>query len=121
MLFCHTFMYKDIKNIHIGELIARRLDISGLSYAEFARRLYVDRTTIYNIIRSKSIDIDRLIKISTILDFDFISEIYMDKATLSETESEIQIDMSTAQSKKSDTFSIGNSKELTIKIKLTKK
>lgn len=43
-----------------------------MSYARFARLINCDRTTVYNIIRAKSIDIDRLIRISEVLDFDFI-------------------------------------------------
>lgn len=49
-----------------------------MSYAEFARRLHIERTTVYSIVRSKSIDIERLIRISQILDYDFISLVYQD-------------------------------------------
>lgn len=73
----HTFMYKDIKNIHIGELIDARIRECGMSYAEFARHLCLERTTVYNIVRSKSIDIERLIRISDILGYDFLRNVYM--------------------------------------------
>ena len=65
-------MGKYNKNVHIGNLIQERLKQRGLSYARFARLINCDRTTVYNIIRAKSIDIDRLIRISEVLDFDFI-------------------------------------------------
>ncbi|MGM9872515.1 MAG: transcriptional regulator [Muribaculaceae bacterium] len=71
-------MYNDLRNIHIGELIRQRLVHLSMSYAEFARRLHIERTTVYSIVRSKSIDIERLIRISQILDYDFISLVYQD-------------------------------------------
>ncbi len=67
----------DIKNIHIGERIAEKLEERKLNYAEFARRINVDRTTVYNILRSKSIDIERLMLISEVLEYDFLKEVYM--------------------------------------------
>ncbi len=73
-------MYKDLAKIHIGHSIDARIKECGLSYAEFARRLNVERTTVYNIVRSKSIDIDRLIKISDILDYDFLRVVYLDES-----------------------------------------
>lgn len=69
-------MYKNLQNIHIGTLIRERIMLNGMSYAEFARRLCVERTTVYSIVRSKSIDIDRLIRIGEILDYDFIRNVY---------------------------------------------
>lgn len=70
------FSYNDLRQIHIGELIRQQLVAQGMSFAEFARQLNVERTTVYNIFRSKSIDIERLIRISVILDYDFIAEVY---------------------------------------------
>ena len=60
------FSYNDLRQIHIGELIRQQLVAQGMSFAEFARQLNVERTTVYNIFRSKSIDIERLIRISVI-------------------------------------------------------
>lgn len=65
------------KNVHIGNLIHERLRQQGMSYARLARLINCDRTTVYSIVRSKSIDTDRLIRISEALDYDFIS-IYTD-------------------------------------------
>lgn len=50
-----------------------------MSYAEFARLINVDRTTVYNIVRSKSIDIDRLLLISKVLNYSFIEEVYLER------------------------------------------
>lgn len=64
------------RKIHIGSLIDALIRQRGMSYAHFARLLNCDRTTVYNIVRAKSIDIDRLIRISEILDYDFIKNAY---------------------------------------------
>lgn len=66
----------ELKDIHIGKLIAERLKASGLSHAEFARRINVERTTVYNILRNKSIDIERLLLISEVLEYNFIENVY---------------------------------------------
>lgn len=78
-------MYKDLAKIHIGRSIDARIKELGLSYAEFARRLSVERTTVYSIVRSKSIDIDRLIKISNILDYDFLRIEYLAESPAAKT------------------------------------
>ncbi|MBO5249640.1 MAG: helix-turn-helix transcriptional regulator [Muribaculaceae bacterium] len=67
----------DFKKIHIGERIAEKLRDKKMTYAEFARCINVDRSTVYNILRSKSIDIERLLLISKVLDYNFIEEVYL--------------------------------------------
>ena len=47
-----------------------------MNYAEFARQIHVARTSLYRIFESKSIDIERLILISDVLDYDFIHNVY---------------------------------------------
>lgn len=64
------------KDIHIGKLIKERFDESNLSVPEFAAALNKSRTTIYDIFSRKSMDIDLLLQISDILDYDFLSKIY---------------------------------------------
>lgn len=67
----------ELHEIHIGHLIECKIKERQMSYAEVARQLYVDRTTIYSIIQSKSIDIERLIALGKILEYDFIREVYL--------------------------------------------
>ena len=64
------------KGTHIGAAIERKIRERGMTYAEFARRLNVDRTTVYNIVRGNSIDTERLMRISKILEHDFIKLFY---------------------------------------------
>lgn len=68
--------FKDVHKINIGQIIKHRLDRSGISYTRFAELIHVSRPTLYAILSGKSIDIDRLILISEILDYDFIGNVY---------------------------------------------
>jgi transcriptional regulator with XRE-family HTH domain len=66
-----------MKNIHIGNIIKQKLVESSMSVKNFADKINCDRTTVYDIFKRKSIDVERLIKISQALEFDFINEIYL--------------------------------------------
>ena len=70
-----------MKNIHIGSIIKQKLAESSMTIKEFADSINCDRTTVYDIFKRKSIDIERLIKISEVLNFDFINEIYLNQPT----------------------------------------
>jgi len=50
-----------------------------LSVSQFATLISRSRTTIYDIFHRKSIDIDLLLTISEVLDYDFLTEIYIPK------------------------------------------
>lgn len=65
-----------LNHVFIGQEIKEKLDASGMSYAQFARSINCSRTTLYSIFNSKSIDVERLITISKILDYDFFYEVY---------------------------------------------
>jgi len=65
--------------IHIGNKIRFIFDQSGLTVSQFARLLGVQRTRIYTIFESKTIDTDLLCKISEVLHFDFLTEVYIKK------------------------------------------
>jgi transcriptional regulator with XRE-family HTH domain len=70
-------MYCD--EIHIGNKIRFVFDQSGLTVSQFARMLDVHRPKIYNIFESKTIETDLLCKISDVLHYDFLSEVYVKK------------------------------------------
>ena len=70
-------MYYD--EIHIGKKIQFVFNQSGLTVSQFARMLEVQRTRIYNIFESKTIDTELLCKISDVLHYDFLSEVYLKK------------------------------------------
>lgn len=66
-----------MKNIHIGSIIRQKVEESPLTIKEFADKINCERTTVYHIFKQKSIDIEKLMKISEVLNFNFISEVYM--------------------------------------------
>jgi transcriptional regulator with XRE-family HTH domain len=70
-------MYYD--DIHIGKKIQFVFTQSGLTVSQFARLLGVQRTRIYSIFESKTIDTDLLCKISDVLHYDFLTEVYIKK------------------------------------------
>lgn len=77
------------KDVHIGSEIARVVREKGMSITEFAGRICCHRKNVYDIFTRKSIDIDRLIRISEVLDYDFIREVYYaDDEALAEEHSE---------------------------------
>ncbi len=73
-------METNFKNIYIGKLIEEKVKERHLTYAEFARMIHCARTSLYHIFNSKNIDVERLLLISKVLDYDFISEVYMKDA-----------------------------------------
>ncbi len=57
--------------IHIGKLIERELRWQERPVSWFARKLYCERTNIYDIFKRQSIDTDMLLRISVVLNHDF--------------------------------------------------
>jgi hypothetical protein len=65
-------------SVHIGRIIEQKVRKS-MSISEFAAHLNCERSVIYAIFKRKSVDLERLIQISSILDFDFIHAYYLPK------------------------------------------
>lgn len=68
---------------YIDEIIKAKVDEQGIGYAEFARRINCARTSLYNLFNSKSIDVERLLIISEVLNFNFIEEVYLKESRTS--------------------------------------
>lgn len=64
------------KDIFIGKIIREKVEKSGMTYTEFARRINSSRTSLYTLFESKSIDVEKLISISEVLDCDLFLEVY---------------------------------------------
>lgn len=62
-------------NIHIGQLVKAVFDKSSMSVAEFARQINCERTNVYTIFRRRTIDVELLVKISYILDHNFLDDV----------------------------------------------
>ena len=65
---------KEQKEIHIGSLIKEKMEERGLSVSDFAHALHYERT---NIFKRSSIDVDLLLRISEVLAYDFLREVYL--------------------------------------------
>lgn len=70
-------METSYKDIYIGRLIEEKVKDRHLTNAEFARMIHCARTSLYHIYSSKNIDVERLLLISKVLDYDFIGEVYL--------------------------------------------
>ncbi len=64
--------------IHIGKLIEKELRRQERSVSWFARKLYCDRSNVYDIFRRENIDADLLLRISMILNHNFF-QYYMEQ------------------------------------------
>lgn len=64
--------------IHIGKLIEAELHRQEHSVTWLARKLYCDRTNVYNIFKRTSIDTELLYRISVILKHNFFSYYFIE-------------------------------------------
>jgi transcriptional regulator with XRE-family HTH domain len=64
------------KDIHIGSIIQKILKKRQMKIVSFASELGCDRTRIYSIFQNKSIDVDLLVRISKILNYNFLLEYF---------------------------------------------
>ena len=62
------------QDIHIGKLIKQKLKEKKFSVSLFAKTIQCSRTNVYHIFKSKSIDTDKLIHISSVLNYGFLEE-----------------------------------------------
>ena len=63
-----------VVNIHIGNIIEKKLTELGMKKSEFAKRIHKQRQNINDLLSKESIDTNDLILISEILKFDFFKE-----------------------------------------------
>lgn len=59
--------------IHIGKIIECELKRQERTVSWFARKLYCDRSNVYDIFKRRSIDTELLIRISLILNYNFFA------------------------------------------------
>lgn len=77
-----------MKEIHIGSIIKQKVLESPMTIKEFADRINCDRTTVYDLFKRKSIDVEKLIRISHVLDYNFIEEVYFKSSKIAKLESQ---------------------------------
>ncbi len=65
------FIYVFAIMVHIGEAIKKELQKRKRSISWLARKLYCDRSNVYDIFKRRSIDTELLLRISLVLDYNF--------------------------------------------------
>lgn len=63
------------QNLHIGQMIKAVFDESGMTVAEFARQIHLERTTVYSIFERPTVDVLQLARISLVLKHNFLSDV----------------------------------------------
>ncbi len=63
-----------IESINIGGLIKEKVRERGMSIVQFAETIHKDRSGVYRIFNSQTIDTDLLVRISNVLDYNFFAE-----------------------------------------------
>ena len=64
-----------MNKLNIGSLIKAEMQRQGMSVAEMAKKLNVQRQTVYDMLKRTNIDVERLKDISDVLHKDFLSAI----------------------------------------------
>ena len=62
-------------SIHIGQMIQKVISDKGIKVSWLAQMLCCSRSNIYKIYEKDNIDVKLLVKISQLLDYDFLSKI----------------------------------------------
>lgn len=63
------------ERLHIGHLIKAVFDESGMTVAEFARRIHTARPNVYSIFERYDIGVEQLVEISLALNHNFLDDV----------------------------------------------
>ena len=80
-------------DIYIGKLIKQQFEEKKITISQFAEAICCSRANVYNIFSAKSIDIDKLILISHVLDYPFLEEYMMQNPENSSTRIVLEIEV----------------------------
>lgn len=72
------------KDVHIGSVVRKIFEEKQMTIVSFARELGCDRTCIYSLFDKKSIDTDQLIRVSKVLNHNFLLEYFDEKEVSTE-------------------------------------
>lgn len=65
-----------MKDVHVGEMIKHELECQGRNVGWFASQICCEKSNIYKLFKRKSIDLNQLMVISTVLDHNFLKDCY---------------------------------------------
>ena len=65
-----------MKDVHIGSLIHEELMRQGRTVNWFAKEIFCEKSNIYKMFKRKSIDLAQLMKVSEVLDHNFLIDCF---------------------------------------------
>lgn len=65
-----------MKDVHVGNMIQQELSRQGRTVTWFAKGIYCEKSNVYKMFKRKSIDLAQLMKISELLDYNFLKDCY---------------------------------------------
>ena len=65
-----------MKDVHIGQMIQDELNHQGHTVTWFAKGIYCEKSNVYKMFKRKSIDLAQLMKISEVLNHNFLKDCY---------------------------------------------
>lgn len=65
-----------MKDVHIGSLIHAELVRQGRTVNWLAKSIFCEKSNIYKMFKRKSVDLDQLIKISEVLNHNFLKDCF---------------------------------------------
>ena len=67
-----------MKDVHVGKMIEDEISRQGRTVAWFAREIYCEKSNVYKMFKRKSIDLQQLMKISEVLNYNFLKDCYIE-------------------------------------------
>ena len=68
-----------MKDVHVGTMIQEELRNQGRTVNWLASQIYCEKSNIYKLFRRKSIDLEQLMRISDVLNHNFLRDCYEEK------------------------------------------
>lgn len=68
-----------MKEVHIGELIKKELQRQHKSTNWLAQRICCEQSNVYKMFKRKSLDVEKLMQISVLLNHNFLKDCYIEK------------------------------------------
>lgn len=68
-----------MKDVHIGSMIQYELKRQGKTPTWLASEIYCEKSNIYKLFKRKSIDLDQLLRISEVLQHNFLKDCFEDR------------------------------------------
>jgi hypothetical protein len=65
-----------MKDVHVGNMIREELEQQGRTVIWFAKQIYCEKSNVYKMFKRKSIDLIQLMRVSEVLQHNFLKDCY---------------------------------------------